>query len=173
MFSITILWMKLSNEGASRMLLLLFQCARALNDVIELRATRTSRITLWRHKGSMYWVVAIMLSDSFAHLQQFVHFCKKFPLIRLTKTKVITLANYNGRKQHKEPIRTRRKYMLPAPSAGKRALPSHDWHLIGKNVARVYRTNQRAQLCKTKANADYFRHSIENYSKEIQIKTNC
>ena len=37
-----------------------------------------------------------------------------------TKTKVITVANQRKGKYHKEPIRTQRKYMLMASSAGKR-----------------------------------------------------
>ena len=74
---------------------------------------------------------------------------------RKTKTKVITLTNYNRRKQHKGPIRTRSKYMQPAPSAGKRVRPSHDWFWFNfslvDQVARVLLTNHRAQESKTKA----------------------
>ena len=44
-------------------------------------------------------------------------------LIECLKTKVITLTKHNSRKQSREPIRTRSKYMYPAdypaPSVGK------------------------------------------------------
>ena len=43
------------------------------------------------------------------------------------KTKVISLTNHTRRKQSNEPIRTRSKFMQPAPSAGKRAQAGHDW----------------------------------------------
>ena len=46
---------------------------------------------------------------------------------RKTKTKVIILTNHDSRKQSNEPIRTRIKYMSPAPSAGKRVRVNHDW----------------------------------------------
>ena len=46
-------------------------------------------------------------------IEQFSIACRK------TKTKVITLANHNRRKQRNEPIRIRIKFMYPAPSAGK------------------------------------------------------
>ncbi len=46
---------------------------------------------------------------------------------RKTKTKVIALANQKGHRQSSEPIKTRRKYMWPARSAGKRVRTSYDW----------------------------------------------
>ena len=46
---------------------------------------------------------------------------------RKTKTKVITLANDNRRRQSTEPIRTGNKYMSPVPSAGKRVWTGHNW----------------------------------------------
>ena len=68
---------------------------------------------------------------------------------RKTKTKVITLTNYNTRKQRNEPIRTRTKYIQPVPSAGKHVRPCHDWlwfsFLLVEKVARVLLTNHRAQ----------------------------
>ena len=46
---------------------------------------------------------------------------------RNTKTKVITVTNHISRKKSNEPIRTRSKYMQPAPNAGKRVQASYDW----------------------------------------------
>ena len=43
---------------------------------------------------------------------------------RKAKTKVISLANHNRRRQHNQPIRTQSKYMYSASSAGKRERPS-------------------------------------------------
>ena len=57
----------------------------------------------------------------FCSLERFSVECRK------TKTKVITLTNHNSGKQSNKPIRTRSKYMKPAPSAGKRVQASHDW----------------------------------------------
>ena len=44
-----------------------------------------------------------------------------------TKTKVITLANHNRRRQSNESIRTRNKYIQPARNAGKRVQTRNDW----------------------------------------------
>ena len=54
---------------------------------------------------------------------------------RKTKTKVVILTNHNTRRQSNEPIRTRRKFMLSAPSAGKRMRASHVWF---KNMWRKW-----------------------------------
>ena len=43
-----------------------------------------------------------------------------------TKTKIISLANHNKRKQHNQPIRTQSRYMQPASSMGKH-VTKHDW----------------------------------------------
>ena len=59
--------------------------------------------------------------EKFAFIEQFSLECHK------TKFKVITLTNHNRRRQSNEPIRTQRKCMQLAPSAGKRVRPSHDW----------------------------------------------
>ena len=68
---------------------------------------------------------------------------------RKTKTKVITLANQNRRKQRNEPIRNRSKYMQLTPSAGKRMGARHDWFWfcfsLVENVVRVLLTNHRAK----------------------------
>ena len=44
-----------------------------------------------------------------------------------TNTKVINAANHNKHELPDEPVRTRSKYMLPAPSAGKRVRASPNW----------------------------------------------
>ena len=68
---------------------------------------------------------------------------ERFPIeFRKTKTKVITLANRNGCKQHNEPIRIRSKYMYLAPSAGKRARPKHDWFWFVNQSHSVVMQNQ-------------------------------
>ena len=51
---------------------------------------------------------------------------------RKTKTKVITRTNHNRSKKHNGPITIRRKYLSPAPSAGKRMRVRHD---IGSGLA--------------------------------------
>ena len=74
---------------------------------------------------------------------------KRFPIeCRKTKTKVITLANRNGCKQHNEPIRIRSKYMQLTPSAGKtRAAKTRlglIWNPIGLESGASLLTNHRA-----------------------------
>ena len=75
--------------------------------------------------------------------------------------------NYFGQSQQlqttQRPIRSRSKYMWPAPSAGKRVRASHDWFDL--------LTNHWAQNSKTKANADYFRYPIEteHLPAELQL----
>ena len=56
--------------------------------------------------------VKISLIPFSSVLERFSFQCRK------SKTKVITLTNYNRRKQHNGPIRIQSKCMLPAPSAG-------------------------------------------------------
>ena len=93
---------------------------------------------------------------------------------RKTITKAIILTNHNNRrKQCNEPIRVRSSYMQPAPSAGKCERASRDWlwfciSLVEK-VARVLLANHRAKQLKTKANAIYFRCSIENSSEGLKF----
>ena len=59
---------------------------------------------------------------------------------RKTKTKIITLTNDNTRKQRNEPIS---KCMQPAPSAGKRVRPCHDWFWFSFSlVEKVAKQNQ-------------------------------
>ena len=70
---------------------------------------------------------------------------------RKTKTKVITLTNYNSRKQSYEPIRARSKYMSPVPNAGKRVRVSHVWFwfllLIGRGSgARFLNQSQSVEM---------------------------
>ena len=67
-------------------------------------------------------------------LNKFIESYLQFSHRAVTKTKAITMANHNKRRQQNEPIRTRSK--KPAPSAGKRVRPSRDCmvlvlHLIG------------------------------------------
>ena len=50
----------------------------------------------------------------------------------------ISLANHNKSKQHNQPIRTRRKYMQPASSAGKR------FSLVERKMAPTFPSNHRA-----------------------------
>ena len=64
-----------------------------------------------------------------------------------TKTKVITPANHNTHKLPNKPIRTRSKYIQPAPSAGKCVLVSRDWfesRKIGRERGASFLTNHRA-----------------------------
>ena len=85
----------------------------------------------WRHK-----VITMTYP-----IERFLFECRQ------TKTKVITLTNYNKRKQRNEPIRIRSKCMQPAPSAGKRVRPCHDWFWfsfpLAEKVARVLLTNHK------------------------------
>ena len=92
---------------------------------------------------------SIVLVDTRRHglhgaeeLERFSFECRK------TKTKVITLTNHDSRKQSNEPIRTRIKYMSPAPSAGKRVRVNHDWFWfyfwLVEEVARDFLTNHKA-----------------------------
>ena len=58
-------------------------------------------------------------------IERFLSECRK------TKTKEITLANHNRRKQRDEPIIIRSRFMYPASSAGKRVRGRHDWFWFG------------------------------------------
>ena len=86
---------------------------------------------------------------------------------RKTKTKEITLTNHNSRKQSYEPIRARRKYMSPVPSAGKRVRVSHDWFYfwLGQGSgARFFNQSQSVTMQNQSQLRNYFRHSIEKRS---------
>ena len=81
---------------------------------------RTAR-ALFKPCGHMVACESMFVFHTLSLLERFSFECRK------AKTKVITLTNHNSRKQFKEPIRARSKYMSPVPSAGKRVRVSHDW----------------------------------------------
>jgi len=70
-------------------------------------------------------------------------------MCRKTKTKVIIPENYNRHKLPNEPIRTRRKYLWPVPSTGKRVRASRDWFKfyfwVVKKVEQDFLTNHSAK----------------------------
>ena len=99
-----------------------------------------------------------VLHDSFLSLA-----CRKTNVLahfsiecRKSKTKAITLSNYNRRKQSNEPIRIWSNYMWPPQSAGK-------FSLVEK-VARALLAYHRTKQCEAKANAITIRQSNENRS---------
>ena len=73
------------------------------------------------------------LYDQNSIIERFSIECSK------TKPKVTTLANHNRRKQHKEPIRTRSKYMQPESSAGKCMQPNHNGFSLASDWLRKWR----------------------------------
>ena len=91
-----------------------------------------------------------------------------------TKTKVVTLSNHNKLWQHNKPIRTWRKYMYLASTAGKQAGGSHDWvwfsnwlrtwhefwkqeqSMQGFSPDRRHRSSSRFKLC----NLEQFRIAV-------------
>ena len=58
-------------------------------------------------------------------------------------------ANHDRRRQANEPIRTRSKYMKPAPSAGKRVQGTYDWFwfyfLLVEIMARDFSANHKTK----------------------------
>ena len=68
-------------------------------------------------------------------------------------TALVTVANHNSHRQPNKPTTTRNKYMLPAPSAGKRVQTSHIWfyfRLVEKKVARDFLAKHKTWNAKPK-----------------------
>lgn len=63
------------------------------------------------------------------------------------ETKVVTLANHNGRRQSYEPIKTRSSYMKLTQDAGKLVHASYDWlwfdFWLDEKEARVFNANRK------------------------------
>ena len=74
-----------------------------------------------------------------------------------TRTKAITPTNHKTQRQFSESIRIWSNY---ATSAGKCTCAARMQLSLAEKVARVLSTNHTAKQSKTKANANYFRHSI-------------
>ena len=76
---------------------------------------------------------------------------------RETKTKAITMANHNKRKQDNEPMRTQNKYTWPTLSAGKRVWPSRDWFWfciwLVEKVARVFFNQSQSVVKQNQSNS--------------------
>ena len=92
---------------------------------------------------------------------------------RKTKIKVITLANHNGQRQSREPIKARSNYTYPTQSVEKKFA----WVKIGfgftsdwlKKWRKIFKPVNEHTERKAIAIAYYFRHSTENRSSSDKV----